>query len=153
MVRALPAAACLLAIGLASCAADAEFSPSRSSVATASPAATEPPASVQASPASPEATAPPELAGRWRRSAHGETVYLTLLGNSYGLQVGSASGGGSIAVDGDRIEFFGSNRCDAGSGSYTWAIEDGRVKFTEVGEDPCGRADYLPLGTWGRADP
>lgn len=97
--------------------------------------------------------APDELAGIWRRNVGGELVLLTMDGNGYSIQRGGALGSGRISVGGDRITFSGSNRCD-GVGIYMWAIEDGRLRLTELEEDPCsGRTDVFLFGTFGRVEP
>lgn len=140
---------CLL---LAACGTELTGSPS----ATASRVAPTTTAT-RASTATPSATpaadaAPPEIAGTWRRNVQGELVLLTLRDNGYRIQRGPASGAGRISVDGDAITFSGSNLCD-GAGTYAWAIEDERLKLTEIEEDPCdGRTDVLLLGTFGRVD-
>jgi hypothetical protein len=123
--------------------ASADVSPTPGTSAVSSNAgATEPPDG-----------APRELAGRWRRNVQGETVILTLDGTGYHIQRGPASGSGRIAVDGDEIEFYGSNLCD-GQGTYTWSFEEGRLRFTEIVADPCdGRTVVLLRGTFGPVDP
>jgi hypothetical protein len=146
MVRALAIVAVLV---LAGCATDVAGSPASSP--SASPAA-EATTTEQPSPSIAADAAPPELAGSWRRSIGGESYILGLAGNGYSVQVAGGSGAGRISVEGDRIQFSRSNRCPDGIGLYTWSIEDGRLRFTEVEPDPCGRADFLPLGTWGRVD-
>jgi hypothetical protein len=78
-------------------------------------------------------------------------VILTLDGTGYRIQRGAESGTGSISVDGDEVEFYGSNMCD-GRGTYTWSLEDGRLRFTEVVHDPCDRTNVLLRGTFGRVD-
>lgn len=153
MLRASSAAVAILSLGLVSCAADAVSSPS-SPIEVMSPSPTEATPSERASPSSPATAAPPELAGRWRRAVSGQTVTLTLQGTGYSLQIGPELAAGSIAVEGDQIEFFGSSRCvGAGSGFYTWGIEeDGRLRLTLIGEDACDRDTYLRRGTWRRLD-
>jgi hypothetical protein len=82
----------------------------------------------------------------------GEVVVLTLDGTGYHIQRGPESGSGRISVDGDEIEFYGSNRCD-GRGTYEWSFEDERLRLTEIVEDPCGgRTDIFLRGTFGRVD-
>jgi hypothetical protein len=70
----------------------------------------------------------------------------------YSVQAADGTGAGRIFVEGDRITFSNSNRCD-GTGTYIWSIEDGRLGFTLEGEDPCGRVDFLLRATFGRVDP
>ena len=95
--------------------------------------------------------APPDLAGTWRRNLQGEEVLVTLRDTGYRIQRGGEMGSGSISVEGDVITFFGSSRC-ASVGRYTWAIEDGRLRLTEI-DDPCsGRDEVFRLGTLGRVD-
>lgn len=111
-----------------------------------------PSASASASAAA-EGTAPPELAGTWRRSFEGAPLLLTLKGNGYTAQAAGGTGAGRIFVEGDRITFSDSSRCREGEGTYIWGFEDGRLRFTLVGEDPCGRVEFLLRATFGRVDP
>jgi hypothetical protein len=140
-----------LAVLLAACGPDAAGSPPASTIAPSPSASVEPTATERPSPTVAADAAPPELAGRWRRSVGGVLHILHLRNNGYSVQVTGDSGAGRISVEADRIRFSHSNRCD-GIGLYTWSIEDGRLRFTEVEPDPCGRADFLPRGTWGRVD-
>jgi hypothetical protein len=99
-----------------------------------------------------EGAVPPELAGTWRRSYQGDVLLLTLRGTAYTVQ-GPDTGAGRISVEGDRITFSNSNRCPDGVGTYVWHIEDdGRLRLTLTGDDPCGRPDFLQRATWGRAE-
>lgn len=100
----------------------------------------------------PEGTAPPELTGRWRRAYEGAPLFLTLDGNGYSVQAAGGTGSGRIFVEGDLITFSNSNRCE-GIGTYRWSFENDRLRFTPVDDDPCGRADFLPLATFGRVEP
>jgi len=148
---ALSLVACLL---LVACAGDGGSSPdgqTASGGVSSAPSASPVPSNAEAT--QPPNAAPPELAGRWRRSVQGETVILTLDGTGYHIQRGSHSGNGRISVDGDEIEFYGSNLCDS-RGTYTWSFENERLRFTEIVEDPCdGRTVVLLRGTLGRVDP
>jgi hypothetical protein len=146
----------VLTIGVASCAGEAVESraPSPSpSVTAASSDPSHASATHSAAASSPAATAPPELTGSWRRSINGVGYVLTMTGAGYTVQTPGDSGAGRISVEGDRIEFSHSNRCPDGIGLYTWSIEEGRLRFTEIEPDPCGRADFLPRGTWGPIEP
>lgn len=99
-----------------------------------------------------EPTVPAELAGTWRRSVGGVRVDLSLQ-VGYTIQRGGGRGSGRVTVDGDRIEFHGSNLCD-GSGIYTWVVEDDTLTFTMVGSDPCtGRSEVLVPGSFQRYEP
>lgn len=99
-----------------------------------------------------ETSVPPELAGTWRRSVAGETVDLSLQ-IGYSIQRGFGRGSGRVAVDGDRIEFFASDRCE-GAGDYTWTVEGDVLTLTMVGTDPCsGRSEVLIPGSFRRYEP
>lgn len=96
--------------------------------------------------------APPELRGIWETELNAEeTLVLTLRGTTYqaNIQGSPETGTGRISVEGDTIEFFGSDRCpgDPG-GTYTWVVEDENLTFTPVGEDPCGRNGFIPGQTY-----
>ena len=99
-----------------------------------------------------EPTVPAELAGTWRRSVGGQTVDLSLQ-VGYTIQRGAGRGSGRVTIDGDDIEFHGSNLCE-GSGIYTWVVEDDTLTFTMVGTDPCsGRSEVLVPGSFQRYVP
>ena len=115
-------------------------------VTTSEPTPTE-----QLSPSPAADAVPEELAGTWRRNVDGEMVLLTLRDNGYRIQRGSQLGSGSVSVEGDEIMFSGSNLCD-GIGRYTWEFVEERLDFTEIDEPCSGRAEVLPLGTFGRVD-
>jgi hypothetical protein len=143
----------VIAVLVGGCAGSAGSASSAAASATSAGAAS-PSSGSSASPSSAaeaEGAAPPELAGIWRRGYQGELLFLTLDGNGYAVQVPGESGGGRIFVEGDRITFSNSNRCD-GTGTYTWSIEDDRLRFSLIGEDPC-RARFLLRGSYGRVDP
>ena len=78
---------------------------------------------------------------------------MTLQGTGYSVQVPGESGAGRIFVDGDQITFSGSTPCPDFSGTYTWSIEEERLRFTLIGDDPCGRKDFLLRASFGRTDP
>ena len=132
------------------------FPPSAAQPSAATTDATSLQSSVpSATPSTAEGIAPPELAGTWRRIVLGEEVILTLGGTGYNIQRAGNIGSGSIEVDGTHVRFSGSTLCD-GIGGYTWAIEDGRLRLTEIEAeaDPCsGRTDVLLRGTFGRVEP
>ena len=96
--------------------------------------------------------APTDLAGTWRRSFEGAPLVLTLHETGYSVQAAGGAGAGRIFVEGDRITFSDSNRCE-GTGTYTWSIEDERLRFTLMGDDPCARVDFLLRATFGRVEP
>jgi hypothetical protein len=99
-----------------------------------------------------EGAAPYEIAGTWRRVVQGEEVLLTLDGTGYNIQRAGELGSGGIFVEGDEIRFLASTRC-AETGLYRWNIEEGRLRLTEIEDDPCtGRTDVLLRGTFGRVD-
>ena len=142
---------------LAACVADPPTTTIPGASASAVPASESVNGSTGRSPsaapaASDEGAAPPELDGTWRRSFEGEPLLLTLHGMGYSVRAAGGMGAGRIFVEGDRITFSNSNRCD-GTGTYIWSIEDGRLGFTLEGEDPCGRVDFLLRATFGRVDP
>jgi hypothetical protein len=148
----LPLVACLLLLGCAGdggSSRDGQTASADASVASGASAEPSKPGATQP----PIAAAPPELAGQWTRSVEGVQVILTLDDGGYRIQRGPAGGSGRISVEGDEIEFSGSNLCD-GSGTYTWMLDDGRLRFTEIVADPCdGRTSVLLRGTFGRVDP
>lgn len=95
--------------------------------------------------------APPELRGVWTTELNAnDTMRLTLRGSLYeaNIEGSSQTGTGRIAVEGDTIEFHGSEFCADDPGVvYTWAIEDGTLTFTATEDDPCGhRASFLGYG-------
>ena len=142
--------ACLL---LASCASQVVESSGAAVLPSAASTNRRPSEAASASAPSSADAAPAEIAGTWRRNVRGEVVLLTLQDHGYRIQRGGDVGSGRISVDGDRITFSHSNLCD-GVGVYTWAIEDDRLRLTEIEEDPCsGRPDVLLLGTFGRVEP
>ncbi len=154
-MTALTAGACLFLVACAvdggNAATDSATAPTGGGMADASvsPSAASPSASAPLA-----GTAPPELAGTWRRAYLGEPLFLTLDGNGYTVQAADGFGAGRIFVEGDQITFSNSNRCDGDpAGTYTWGLENDRVRFTLVGEDPCGRAAFLLRATFGRVDP
>ncbi len=99
-----------------------------------------------------EPTVPAELAGTWRRSVGGEMVDLSLQ-VGYTIQRGFGRGSGRVTIDGDEIEFHGSDLCE-GSGIYTWVVEGDTLTFTMVGTDPCsGRSEVLVPGSFRRYVP
>jgi hypothetical protein len=99
-----------------------------------------------------EPTVPAELAGIWRRSVGGVTVDLTLQ-VGYTIDRGGNRGSGRVTVDGDSIEFHGSNLCQ-GNGNYTFLVEDHTLTFTMIGTDPCpGRSEVLVPGSFRRFEP
>ena len=62
-------------------------------------------------------------------------------------------GSGRVTIDGDEIEFHGSDLCE-GSGIYTWVVEGDTLTFTMVGTDPCsGRSEVLVPGSFGATCP
>ena len=63
----------------------------------------------------------------------------------YSVQRGPESVGGRISVSGAEITFSNSSACD-GVGHYTWAVTDGRLRFTEVELDPCGGRREILVG-------
>jgi len=91
--------------------------------------------------------APPQLRGVWTTQLNStDTMRLTLQRNSYNANIEGSpeTGTGRISVEGDTIEFHGSDRCleDPG-GTYTWVIDNGMLTFALVGDDPCGRVGFL----------
>lgn len=87
----------------------------------------------------------PQLTGAWETTLGAVPVTLTLdtEAGTYRIVRGGNSGAGEIAVDGDRIEFFGSNLC-SGAGAYTWSISGPSLRFEPIDSDPCsGRVDVL----------
>jgi hypothetical protein len=149
------AALCLLLIGCGAAApGESDLRGPASRTAAPQETVTSPP-----SPSGPGASesaaagaAPSELAGTWRRSFDGQPLLITLDETGYFVQAAGGAGAGRIFVEGDRITFSDSNRCE-GTGTYTWSIEDERLRFTLVGDDPCGRVDFLLRATFGRVEP
>jgi hypothetical protein len=149
------AALCLLLIG---CGADA---PGESDLTGPGGPTAAPQESASATPApslpgrsedAAAGAAPSDLAGTWRRSFEGAPLLLTLHDTGYFVQAAGGAGAGRIFVEGDRITFSDSNRCE-GTGTYTWRIEEERLRFTLLGDDPCGRVDFLLRATFGRVEP
>jgi hypothetical protein len=135
------------ASGPASGAAEGRLSPEVPSADAAGPSASPQPSQT---PGAGPGSAPAELAGTWRRVVQGDTVLLTLDETGYNISRAGNFGAGRIEVTGDRIRFYDSTLCD-GQGIYAWGFEDGRLRLTEVEDDPCsGRTDVLLRGTFGR---
>ena len=140
MVRKVVPLCLLIACGGAGAPSDAttaaEPTPTAPSTAAAPTTTTSAPATTTT--AAPDA-APPELARTWRGEvAPGDSVALSLDGNSYRISRGMNAASGRIAAEGDIIRFSGSNLCTE-EGTYRWTIEGDILRFeiTEAG-DPCG---------------
>lgn len=105
------------------------------------PSATAVPSAIPTAVANP---APDELIGAWTTTiVLGETVVLTIEPGEYRIVRGGNSGSGLIDVIGNEIAFHSSGLC-SGTGTYLWAVEDGLLTFTAVGDDPCdGRSLVL----------
>jgi hypothetical protein len=72
-----------------------------------------------------------------------DVVELTFSGTGYSIRRLGFTHFGHISVTGDEIIFSGVEDC-AGEGIYRWAIADGVLTFTTVGEpDPCPRLVIL----------
>lgn len=132
----------VLLVVLAGCGGQ---TPAPSVVATSTPGAiSTPPATATPRPsASPRAPAPEELQGRWQTVISDvDKPVLTITDFKYTIER-LGMGTGSIAVQGDRIAFSGSNLC-AGTGLYTWSIEAGTLTLQSVDPDPCAnRSDAI----------
>jgi hypothetical protein len=140
MVRKVVPLCLLIACSGAGAPSDATTAAETTSTAssTTAPPATTTSAPVTTTTAAPDA-APPELAGIWDGEvAPGDSVTLSLNGNSYTISRGGSAGTGRISVEGNIIRFSGSNLC-AGEGTYRWTIEGDTLtlEITEAG-DPCG---------------
>jgi hypothetical protein len=126
--------------------------------AAAAPSPTEaPPTATEAPTATPEpmpseSSEPPQLLGTWRTTLAGQTVTLRLSPDEYSIHRGSSAGTGSIAVDGDRIDFFDSSLCE-GTGEYRWSIDGDSLRFTLVTEPCPGRAEALLNVVYGDYSP
>jgi hypothetical protein len=143
LARSIAAGFALLLIG--GCAGTAssptpEPTTAPSTVASAAALTTEPSVASRAS----TATAPTQLIGSWSTTLDsGDMLTLTLTDKSYRLTRGPNSGSGRIAVQGDEIEFSGSNLCD-GTGTYHWSIDGDSLTFTAFGPaDTCGGTRVL----------
>jgi hypothetical protein len=49
---------------------------------------------------------------------------------------------GSYTVDGDRLLLFNDPMCQWDTGVYTWQLDDGQLRLTEV-DDPCSTSFHL----------
>ena len=112
------------------------------------------PSPTEAATTPPEDEAPAELQGSWRTTLDedlgGHSVTLQLLPTSYRITRAGNQATGSISVNGDQIEFFGSTLCE-GSGTYQWAIDGDRLTLTPVDDDPCtGRSEVIIGYTYTR---
>lgn len=110
-----------------------------SSVPSPSPT---PELTASATPMPSESAAPRALFGTWRTTLGGQPLSLGITESTYRIVRGSNAAEGSVRVDGDQIEFFGSSLC-GGTGTYRWMITDGSLSFFPL-EEPCpGRAEAL----------
>ena len=97
---------------------------------------------------------PPQLAGTWSISVEGGVQHLTLADSQFlffSPTFPDVPSMGNVAVSGDTITFYASNRCN-GTGTYEWSLSDGGLTFVQVpgSNDPCRRAVFLTVGTWTR---
>lgn len=70
--------------------------------------------------------------------APGDSVTLSLNGNSYTISRGGSAGTGRISVEGNIIRFSGSNLC-TGEGTYRWTIDEDNLTLETIeAGDPCG---------------
>lgn len=100
---------------------------------------------------------PPDLAGRWTIvGPNGGTQFLVLADSRFSFfspDFPDVPAQGDVAVSGDTITFFSSNRCQ-GTGLYEWSLSGGGLTFVQAAgsNDPCaGRRVFLQLGTWTRS--
>ena len=95
---------------------------------------------------------PAELQGEWTaRLSGGEEVGLRIGVTSYAVIRYGTARNGHVSVTGQVLEFSRAAGC-AGSGTYVWAINAGKLPFTPTGEpDPCPRYEVLKGVTYARA--
>ena len=140
---------------LAGCAGEMPATDPAGAAGTPTPEPTSTPEPVP--PASPSPTpvkdpAPPKLQGLWETefdvpgSASG-TATLTLSEDRYLVNTMGIPIQGSIAVQGDRIEFFDSDAC-VGRGEYLWSVEGGLLTFTLIRDGCPGRRTLLDGATF-----
>lgn len=140
MVRKVLPLCLLIACSGAGAPSDATTAAETTSTA---PSTTAAPATTTSAPATTTTAAadaaPPELAGIWEGEvAPGDSVTLSLNGNSYTISRGGSAGTGRISVEGDIIRFSGSNLC-SGEGTYRWTIEGDNLTLETIeAGDPCG---------------
>jgi hypothetical protein len=98
---------------------------------------------------------PPELAGRWTLVGPGGATEFLVLGDSrfsfFSPDFPDAPSQGAVALSGNAITFFSSNRCQ-GTGIYQWSLAAGNLTFVQASgsSDPCQRAVFLQFGAWTR---
>ncbi len=115
------------------------------------PAVTSSANSTVAPTSAPGESAAADLYGSWLTElADGSNLRLTLQEGTYRASSPGGTGFGQIAVRGDEIEFLDSNYCPGERGLYRWSVEDGTLSFTPLGQDPCGRVDFLVGTTYER---
>jgi hypothetical protein len=143
----------LLAAGLMACSA-----PDQTSFEQATPSPTQ--AAISSSPSvstSPEPSetpgaqgspVPSELEGTWeaeivpRVGGFAPTATLTLTGTSFHLVRDPDIASGTVAAEGDEIEFSPGSVCQV-PGTYRWSLEDGTLTFTVVSDSCPGRLAML----------
>jgi hypothetical protein len=110
---------------------------------TADPSPTGGTVAPSASPTPVPNPAPTELVGVWTTTVIGEAVTLVIEPGTYRILRGGQSGSGLIDVVDGEITFHSSTLC-SGSGTYSWAVDRGRLTFSASTTDPCpGRATVL----------
>jgi hypothetical protein len=99
---------------------------------------------------------PPELAGRWTIvGPSGGTQFLVLADSRFSFfspDFPDVPAFGEVAVSGNTLTFFSSNRCQ-GMGTYEWSLSGGGLTFVEAAssKDPCaGRRVFLQFDSWTR---
>ena len=107
-----------------------------------SPAPAPAPAPSPAPPATGQNPAPQTLQGTWAAmtntlDAANVRVTLRLFETTYTIASPGHSTTGSITVDGQVIEFFGTVLCDDSRGSYHWSVQGNALSFTETAFDAC----------------
>ena len=143
--RAICGGAVVLVLTSAGCTASVTGPSTSSASATPAGSASGTASLGSSASAAPSDAAPAELQGYWVGRVAGDQVILAFGTTGYSVQRGPESVGGRISVSGAEITFSNSTSCD-GVGHYTWAVTDGRLRFTEIEPDPCGGRREILVG-------
>jgi hypothetical protein len=134
----------LVAAGLVACSA----APSVTPAGTSAPPSVSPSPETTEAPTAPANPVPAELEGTWeadivpRVGGFAPTATLRLTGTSFHLVRDPDIASGTLAAEGDEIEFSAGSVCQV-PGTYRWSLEDGTLRFAVVSDSCPGRLAML----------